>query len=409
MAIQHREVERAPRRPPVHRDDRCPWCEQPIPHQKFVEITTKLAADEQARAKVAETRLRDELSKQKADIEKRAQARVAAVEAANAATLTAAVKAAKASEAVALAAADKAAKARESAARTAERRANQEQIAAADRARKAAERQLVDVRADQDKVLAKQRQEQRLVYDKALKGAIDVVKEQSFKEKQRLATKVDHLQRTVDAQRAAASGEGAAIVLADELKRAFPGDHIRAVGTQGANLIHEVIEEGRKCGVIVYDTRKRMAWRDSYVTRIRKDQLTANADHAIIATQAMPAGARHVHLEGQVIVANPARALVLVAILRRQIVQMSTLRMTLEDRADKRDRLYEFISTDRFRQLLDGIETGSEALLQLDVQEQTTHATTWRKRGELVKEMQRAHGLIESTINDVIGAVGVDT
>lgn len=393
MAVAHPSMREATKAPPLTATDRCPWCEQPIAHTKFLAITARIAREEKARAATAQRRFRAELDKQKVDIETRAASRIAEIEASNTA---------------AIAAAERDAKSREAAARIAERKASKTRIALAEAARRTSARQLADFQAHQEKLLTKQRQVERAAYEKALKTALDEERERSFQEKERLSNKVETLQREVSEQRAATSGEGAGLDIAEELKGAFPSDRIRALGNgaQGANLIHEVVDHGRECGVIVYDIHKRRAWRDSYVSRIRKDQLAAKADQAIIATQVLPAQGRQVHIEASVLVANPARVLVLVELIRRHLVQMSTLRLSLEARADKSAHLYDFISSDRFQQLLDEIDRGNDSLLQLDVEEQRVHASTWQKRGQLVKAMQKAHGLIESTIDDILGLTG---
>ena len=45
---------------PATMEDTCPWCGQPIPHEKFIEIKARIRANERARTRDLERRLRDE-------------------------------------------------------------------------------------------------------------------------------------------------------------------------------------------------------------------------------------------------------------------------------------------------------------------------------------------------------------
>src|SRR5207245_660867 len=120
--------------------------------------------------------------------------------------------------------------------------------------------------------------------------------------------------------------------------------------------IHTVKDGGRECGRIVYDSKNRSTWRNDYVTKLRADQLAAKADSAILATHVLPAGARQMHVQDGVIVLNPARTVVVVEVLRNHIVQMHTLRLSSVARTDKTAKLYDFIASDRWAQLVDQIE-----------------------------------------------------
>ena len=153
--------------------------------------------------------------------------------------------------------------------RAEERKAGADRVLQAERARKAAEKALDDQKKEQDRLIAIARREGRAAYDKATKAAVDAEKARSAAQIQKLGSKMAALQGQIDAQEAAGL-EGAGLDLPEELRRTFPDDVFRSVGGEGANLVQEVRETGRECGVIVYDTRKHEAWRDAFVTRIRK-------------------------------------------------------------------------------------------------------------------------------------------
>src|SRR5436190_15236673 len=80
-------------KPHVHEaDEQCPWCEQPIPHGKFEEITRRIESKEREQHAEVQRRLKAEFAQQTAALEAKAktaleQTRVEAARTAEAAML----------------------------------------------------------------------------------------------------------------------------------------------------------------------------------------------------------------------------------------------------------------------------------------------------------------------------------
>jgi hypothetical protein len=360
MAIQAPAV--APSSQPHPDADLCPWCEQSIPHAKFLEIKARVASEE--RKKLAEVRSQHQIELQRQ--------RVAV----------------------------------ETEVRAAERKASKTKIADAERGQKAAEKALKDARQDQDRLILAARREDRAAFDKAAKDTAAKEKAANDALLRKMTDQIDSLQRQVDAQRAASLGEGADLDIAEALRGAFPGDVFARIGGDGANLSQRIVDGGRDCGSIVYDTRKHESWRKGYVSKIRKDQLAAKAECAIVASRSLPSGTTQVHVEGQVIVANPARVVAIAMIVRRLLIQLASVRMSLQDRAKKSDEMYAYIASDGFAQLLAEIDAATTHLFEIDVQEQSAHALVWRKRGQLIQGIVKLQGRIEASIGGILGTSG---
>jgi hypothetical protein len=284
--------------------------------------------------------------------------------------------------------------------------AQREKVMAAESARQAAEARLADVEAGYEATLNVRLQEQREALEKHGEAAVNAEKAKAFEEKQKFETALQDLQRQLQKKTAEELGEGAEVDLFDELKAEFPGDTITRVtkGTPGADIIHEIFNNGRLCGRIVYDSKNRTAWRTEYVTKLKADQVAAEADHAVLASRAFPAGRKQLHLVDGVIVVNPARALVIANLLRRHIVQTHGLRVSNEERTRKTEELYAFITSARCNQFLHDIHARSEDIEELDVKEKKAHEATWKRRGELVRSVQRSRNQLVEEFERIIGA-----
>lgn len=254
--------------------------------------------------------------------------------------------------------------------------------------------------------LARERAQMRKALEKAHAQALDLEREKNSAELLKLESKLAHLQQQLKSKTAQDSAEGAAIDLLEELKREFPHDDIKRVrgGKDGADILQRVVEDGEERGRIVYGSKRRRAWRNEYLTSLRADQLAARAEHAILATQVLPAGASQLHLQDGVIALNPARAVLVASVLRKHIIQLHAMQVSGVARADKAGKVYAFITSDRFKQLLVQIETDTRHMLDLDVKEKNTHDVTWERRGHLIRSIERVRGELRSEIDRLIGS-----
>ena len=247
--------------------------------------------------------------------------------------------------------------------------------------------------------------EQREVLEKAQSDAVNAQKSTSFQKELKLQEKVDQLQRALDNKTAEELGEGAEIDLFELLKGEFEGDKIERInkGQPGADILHTVIHNGKECGSIIYDSKNHNAWRSEFVTKLAADQMAAKAEHAVLSTRKFPAGQRHLHVHDRVILAAPSRILALVQILREHIVQTHTLRWSNEARVQKTAALYDFINSERCRNLFTRIDTQAEKLLDLQVKEKKAHEANWKTQGELIRSVQKVQAEIVNEIDSIVG------
>jgi hypothetical protein len=189
------------------------------------------------------------------------------------------------------------------------------------------------------------------------------------------------------------------------VKGEYPDDHITRVpkGTAGADIIHVVKHNGKECGKIVYDSKNRKAWRDDYVTKLREDQIAAKAEHAILSTCKFPSGTHQLEVREGVIIANPARVLMVAEILRLHIIQTSSLRIAGKERDGKSATLYSYITSGRFWQHLKSIDGCADNMLDIDASEKKAHEAVWEKRGRLIKSAQKSYGNVRADIERIIG------
>ena len=356
------------------------------------EMAQKEAAARAEGAKAAQALAEDEINKLKqanADQAVTAQRRIESLEQANADVLSMAQQK--------IADAERQKAEAEAAAR--------DRIAAAERAKAVAEADARMVKQQHEATLNERLQEQREALEKDKTAALNARDAKHFEENQKLKDKFEEVQRKLEKKTADEVGEGGEVDLFEQLKAHFEGDRVRRVpkGTPGADIIHEIVENGRLCGKIVYDSKKRQSWLTEYATKLCEDKIAEGADHAILSLMKFPKDCRQLEVRDGVILANPARVLVVAEILRDQVVRSYGLRLSNEEREKKTHELYAYITSERFHQHMDSIEKQTDKLLDIDVAEEKAHRKVWETRGGILKSLQKAHGNLRADVARIIG------
>jgi hypothetical protein len=253
-------------------------------------------------------------------------------------------------------------------------------------------------------------QETRDALEKDKTDALNAEQAKRLQETQKLSATVDDLKRQLEKKSADELGEGAELDLFEVLKSRFEHDLIRRVphGISGADIIHEIRENNVVCGKIVYDCKNRKDWKYEYATKLRTDKIAEKADHAVLSTNKFPAGSKQLHVHENVIIACPARVMVVAEILREQVVLLHTTRASLEAREEKSQELYTFMTSAQSAELFDTVDTQIGKLEKIDQDELRAHQAVWDRRGKLIKALEKAHGNLRYEVRRIVGALEAD-
>lgn len=277
-------------------------------------------------------------------------------------------------------------------------------LAKAEEGRKALERQMKALRASQETIIAERLAAQREKSVKAIDDAVLVERAKWATEKLGMESQLQDMQRRLQAKTAHQLGEPGEVDLFERLTAAFPGDRISRVvkGVPGCDVLVEVIHNGEVVGKIALDSKVHARWQNKFTTKLRADQLAENADYAILSSSVFPAGAKQLHLQDGVLVADPTLVPVLVNLLRGQITESHRLRLSAQARDEKAEKLLAFVVSPTCTDLLDRIVKLTDDLATLDLKEISTHETTWKKRGELIRGVQAIHDQFSAAVSAII-------
>jgi hypothetical protein len=288
--------------------------------------------------------------------------------------------------------------------------ANEKMVAAANTKAHDAEGKLLTLTEQHAAAMIENLNSQREIMEKAKDEAVNLEKAKSFEETQKLSAQVNQLQRALEKKTNDELGEGAEIDLVEALKQDFPDDKITRTpkGTAGADILHVVMLRGKQCGTIIYDSKNHNQFRTEHVTKLKADQLAAKAEHAILSTHKFPEGTRQLHMQDGIVLANPARVVLIATLIRRHLLQVHTLRLSAVERESKTVALYDFITSERCTQLLVRVDTRADELLNQQAKEIKWHEKNWKTQGEAIRAIQKAKADLENEISGIIGTAAGD-
>jgi hypothetical protein len=172
---------------------------------------------------------------------------------------------------------------------------------------------------------------------------------------------------------------------------------------KGGDIRHSIVgNSGDICGIIIYEAKNTTRFMTKYLTKLRADQLREGADHAVLSTQAFPAGTLQLAVRDGVVIVHPARAVAVATLLRRQVVLVNGLRLGREGREQKAQAVYGFLISSRARELWDEIEKVAEDFRALDNSEKTAHEKVWGRRADLISAMQSSTDELASSVDRII-------
>jgi hypothetical protein len=217
---------------------------------------------------------------------------------------------------------------------------------------------------------------------------------------------IDDLRQKAEQGSQQLQGEVQEIELESVLRANFRTDTIKPVpkGEFGGDVIQEVIGlQNQKCGTILWESKRTKNWSDGWLAKLRDDQRDANAEAAVLVSQALPKELDSFGLIDGIWVI-PTRAVVPVAsTLRHMLVEIGLARQTTEGQNTKMSLVYQYLTGPRFRQRIEAIVEAFSNLGEDLNKEKKAIMKQWAKREQ---EIERVMQATVSMYGDLQGIAG---
>jgi hypothetical protein len=218
--------------------------------------------------------------------------------------------------------------------------------------------------------------------------------ELKMKEKE---TQMESLKKTIEELRRKSEqgsmqlqGEAQELLLESILKEHFPFDRIEEVGkgVEGADCLQIVRNSsGRECGSIIYESKRTKAWSNNWIEKLKTDKRNQGADVALLVTQAFPKDMDRFGEKDGVWICSFSEVAGVAALLRRGITLVYEATRSQENKGDKMQLLYDFLTGNEFRGQMEAIVEGFMAIRQGISRERIQMEKIWKEREKQLEKV----------------------
>jgi hypothetical protein len=233
--------------------------------------------------------------------------------------------------------------------------------------------------------------------------------------------KMQELQKQLDDQRKLAEemkrkaeqgsmqlqGEVQELLLEALLREAFPGDQVQEVGkgVEGADCILTVQNRiGQESGKIIFESKRTKSFNNGWIEKLKADMRAQQADVAILVTAAFP---KDMHCFGErdgVWICSFSEVIALTNALRHTILRVSEARKSEENRGDKMNLLYGYLTGTEFRQQIETIVEGFLSLKNNISKERVQMEKMWKEREKQLEKVLLSTSGMYGSIKGIAGA-----
>ena len=229
-------------------------------------------------------------------------------------------------------------------------------------------------------------------------------KEVQLEEQKKLA---DEMRRRAEQSSMQRQGEAQELLLESILKESFPFDVIDEVGkgVEGADCIQTVRNaSGKECGKIIYESKRTKGWSSNWIDKLKTDMRSRGADVAILVTQTFPKDMERFGEKDGIWICNFAEVASVAAIIRNSVLKVYEIQRSEENKGDKMQLLYNYLTGVEFKGQVEAIAEGFMAMRNSITKERMQMEKLWKEREkQLEKVLINTSGLYGS-VKGIAGA-----
>jgi hypothetical protein len=209
--------------------------------------------------------------------------------------------------------------------------------------------------------------------------------------------KIEELKQKAEQGSQQLQGEVQELELENLLRAKFPYDTIEPVpkGEFGGDTLQRVVSQGGLLsGTILWESKRTKNWGNGWLVKLREDQRRAKAEISVLVSQTLPDGIETFDIVDGVWITHPRSILPVATILRHTLLQVSTARLVNEGQQTKAEMVYQYLTSQRFRQRVEAIVEGFSSMQDDLDKERKAIMKQWAKRqGQIDRVMAATVGM----------------
>jgi len=201
-------------------------------------------------------------------------------------------------------------------------------------------------------------------------------------------------------------GEVQELAIEDLLQRTYPFDRIEEVpkGIRGADSIQTVINASQQeCGSIVYESKRTKSFASDWIDKLKQDQVTCKADIAVLVTEVLPSDMDRFGEKDGVWICGFHEVKSLSFVLREMLIKTNSVKMAQENKGDKMELLYHYLTSNEFVQNIKRIVENYDGMINQLNAEKKAMNKIWAIREKQIWVVQENVSALFGSIKGIAG------
>ncbi|MBT2162830.1 DUF2130 domain-containing protein [Zobellia barbeyronii] len=185
-------------------------------------------------------------------------------------------------------------------------------------------------------------------------------------------------------------GEVQELAIEEWLASQFPLDSIEEIkkGARGGDCIQIVnTRAAQNCGSIYYESKRTKDFQPTWIEKFKADIRDRGANIGVLVTEVMPSGMDRMGLKDGIWICNYEEFKGLCSVLRETIVKLDTAISSQENKGDKMDMLYTFLTGNTFRMQVEAIVEGFTQMKSDLESEKRSMQRIWKQREKQIDKV----------------------
>lgn len=228
--------------------------------------------------------------------------------------------------------------------------------------------------------------------------------EKKLEDQQKLA---EEMKRKAEQGSMQLQGEVQELLLEEMLRDYFPYDSIGEVGkgVEGADCIQVVRNHvAADCGKIIFESKRTKTFNTAWIEKLKTDMRNKQADVAILVTAAYPKDMNCFGEKDGVWICSFSEVLALTTALRHTIIRIAETKKAEENKGEKMQMLYTYLTGNEFRQQIETIVESFLAMKNSIAKERVQMEKLWKEREKQLERVLLSTSGLYGSIKGIAGA-----
>ncbi len=222
----------------------------------------------------------------------------------------------------------------------------------------------------------------------------------------------EEMKRKADQGSMQLQGEAQELALEELLRLAFPFDAIEEVpkGKLGADCIQLVRNAfASDCGKLIFESKRTKAFANEWIEKLKSDMRMAQADVAILVSEVLPRDMQQFGMKDGIWICRFSEVKPLVFLLRDSLIKIHAATASQENKGEKMQMLYNYLTGNEFKQQMEAIVEGFVAMKDGINRERIQMEKIWKEREKQLDKVllntTHLYGSVKGIAGTAVGTI----